>query len=361
MPSLSEILGSQPVGNQFSTPLHDALASGTATLSGNEEVLFVPYVRRVLPIDGWVFWVNATLLTPTQLSTTGLHSPGPIAVQGSLHYASVGSQADDENIIVRKVDFTSMTALPALAEIAPDVLYVATWKSATAADGTPLGPFRFTFSNRNAFYEEAGISHYVGDAVYPVFDQMLIESWQDFDTRQVVSNSLPIWLAMSTDVPFPALTPVSIQMFPAFLVADNQPAPYGAVEIPPGSLRALQPTPYLASDGSHWQLVQERVRFSLYGLRNDEALALQDYIIQYSVLTDLFGLADMPTVRDEHRAQVELAVLAQRKVIEFTCNYYQTSARRLARQLIESAGLATGGFAFNPAPLKFFPTPQFNA
>lgn len=360
MPSLSEVLGSQPVANQFSTPIHDALASGTATLSGDEAVTFVPYVRRVMPTDGWVYWVNATLLSPVQLSAAGLQSANSVTVQGSLHYSSIGSQSDDESIIIRKVDFTAMSALPALAEIAPSVLYVATWKSATAADGTPLGPFRFTFSNRSAFYEEAGLSHYVGDAVYAVFDQMLVESLADWDESVVVSNSLPIWLAMGSDVPFPALTPSNVQLFPAFLVADNQPAPYGAVEIPPGSLRSLQPTPWLAPDGSHWQLVQERVRFSLYGLRNREVMDLLDYLIEYSVLTDLFGFAEMPVVRDEHRAQVELAVLAQRKVIEFTCNYYQTRSRQLARQLIENAGLATGGFTINPN-LRTIMAPAFNA
>ncbi len=36
-------------------PLHEAVAAGADILSGEQEISFTPYVRRVLPIDGFVF------------------------------------------------------------------------------------------------------------------------------------------------------------------------------------------------------------------------------------------------------------------------------------------------------------------
>jgi hypothetical protein len=51
--------------------IHDALAAGVDVLSGQQTVSFVPYVRTVLPIDGYVFWLNAALLSADQLSQVG--------------------------------------------------------------------------------------------------------------------------------------------------------------------------------------------------------------------------------------------------------------------------------------------------
>lgn len=331
--SLSEIIGPLPIAPQDNnSPLHAALADGTAQLSGNQEVSFTPYCRVILPVDGWVFWLNANLLTPQQLSQHGLQTADPIQVQGSLHYASAGVQEEDQSIVVRKVDFSAMAPIPALAAIAPTVLYVASW------DVSPIGSFRFTFSSRGLFYQQANEYHYSGDAVYPVFDQMLIDSVDQFSQRPVVSNSLPIWLQLfgGYSVPFPAPITSDIQVFPAWLVPANQPAPYAAVEIPPAgsSMLALAPhfhSAFLSQDN----LIREHVRFTLYGLRNDQALDFQAYLYWCAELNDMFGLMEPAHVVDEHRPQVELTVLAQKKTVEMTVSYYQRRARDVARQLIK--------------------------
>ena len=43
------------------------LAQGVETLSGNEQITFTLYVKLVLPLDGYVFWVNASLLTDSAI------------------------------------------------------------------------------------------------------------------------------------------------------------------------------------------------------------------------------------------------------------------------------------------------------
>lgn len=325
MPTLAESLES-PVPTQ----IHDALAVGVDVLSGQQVVSFAPYVRTVLPIDGYVFWLNAKLLSPKQLADAGLPSADPVEVQGSLHYASAGYQVDDETIAIRKVDFTAETQITAFAEIAPKILYVGSWTA-------PLGTFKFTFSSRGTYYVQADVHHYVGDAIYPAFEAQLIDDVDQFDQRQVVSNSLPLWMAMLSSPPFPSLITLSLDLYPSFLVPDNLAPPYGVIDVSPSGTRALQSAPLFDRTESRAQLCADRVRVVLYGLNNDLAMDFIDYVSQYSELSGLFGLMNAPVLRDEKRTQVELAALAMKKTIEFEVDYYQTRVRDIARKLIETA------------------------
>ena len=60
MASATEAAGAKP-------PLGAGLAQGVQTISNNEQVTFTLYVKLVLPLDGYVFWVNASLLTDSAL------------------------------------------------------------------------------------------------------------------------------------------------------------------------------------------------------------------------------------------------------------------------------------------------------
>jgi hypothetical protein len=315
-------------------PIHDALVAGVDTLGQNQQVSFVPYVRQVLPVDGFAFWINANLLTPVQIAQNGLTSADTVVVDGSLHYASVGSQVADETIVVRSVDFTAETEIQAFAEIAPNVIYVGQWT-------TPMGSFNFTFGARNSFYRQANIFHYVGDAVYPAFEAQLVDDLSSFDQSRVVSNSLPIWLSMMTNIPPYSLVNISVPVFPAFLVPTNTIPSYVAIEILPNTTRALQAIPLRTpSSMTHIQLASERVKMISYGLRNNGISDLMDYVLDYSASTGNIGIMGAPIIRDEHRPQVELAALAQKKVIEWEVSYFQFRAREIARQLILSAGVS---------------------
>lgn len=327
MPSVAEAQG-------YGSQLASTLAAGVRQISSEQQVTFTPYVRQVLPIDGFVFWCNASLVSANALSLAGLSSAAPVAINGSLHFATSGEQREDEAIAVKHCVFTALERITALAEIGPNALYIATW---TAPSGNYS--FKFSFSARNSFYQQSGLHHYVGDAVYPAFETQIIDSIDQFGQRPVVSNSLPIWLAalMQPNPPLPAW-PISpeIPTYPAYLVPDNLMPPYAAVYVEPMSTRAYQTMPTLSPTYTHNQLFCERVRITTYGLRNDEALDLQDYLLQYSLLTDAFGVLNIPGFRDDHRTQQELAVLAQKKVIDFEISYYQTRVRELAQQYFKT-------------------------
>jgi hypothetical protein len=275
--------------------------------------------------------MRASLLSPTQRAAHGLSSAEPISVTGSLHYSSQAVQAPDETIVVKSVDFTSEVEIEAFGALDNDTMYVGEWN-------TPLGPFQFTFSRRNPFYVQAGISHYVGDAVYPAFAAQLIDDLSGFDQRRVVSNSLPLWMAMVQSPPvFSTLSPPLSVLYPAFLVPDNLIPAYGVVEVITNSTRPLQAFAYRDRNSSRWHLVAERVRITTYGLRNDEITDLLDYTTDYSTNTGLFGFMNSPVIRDDHRPQVELAALAQKKTLEFEISYLQHHARAISRQLIQNA------------------------
>ena len=335
MASIAESLLNQ---SQLGAVLH----AGLDTLSQDQEVTFVQYTRVTLPLDGYVFWVRADILSPAAIfnATTfnavpfnvppNIETPAPtITAKGSLHYATEGHQVEDETIAIHRVIFTSEREVRALAEIAPAFMYVA-----TLPDGN-----RYTFSGRKQFYRQAKLWHYVGDAVYPALESQLVEFPAALDTKNVVvSNSLPIWLAMNENTP-PIFSPASqrIPLYPSYVVPDNITPPYGVVDIPTDSTRALQAAPALDRTLSHSQLCAERVKITLYGLRNFNAIDFQDFVIDYSLRTDDIGIMNMPIIRDAKRTQVELSAIAMKKEITFDINYYQSRARNIARQMILSA------------------------
>ena len=330
MPTLAEALAESPVGP---TQIHDALVAGLDVLSQSQTVDFTPYVRTVLPIDGFVFWLRADLLPAATLAANGLPSSGVVSVPGSLHYATTGHMVEDETIAIRKVDFAAQQQITAFAEIAPTVMYVARWT-------TPLGSFRFTFSARGTYYQQADIHHYVGDAIYPVFEKQLIDDISQFDERQIVSNSLPFWLQLQYRIPYVSLITFNVDLYPAYLVPPNLVPPYGTVDIIPQTTRAVAAAPWRGQRNQRAQLCAERARITLYGLRNDEVMDWVDYVYDYVTNVGSFGITNMPVVVDDRRGQVELAALAQKKYIDFEVSYLQNRARDVAVQVIQTALLA---------------------
>ena len=326
---------------QTNTTVHAALATGLRVLSRDYQLTFVQYTRLVLPLDGFVFWVRGDLVgASARFNAAALDSaafnaqfpPQPAAAtltvnEGSLHYSADQRQLEDETLAVNSVVLTTTVEVQPLNEVAPGTIWVG-----SLPDGT-----RFTFSRRGRFYSTAGLYHYAGEALYPALASQLVDDVATFDaTELVVSNSLPAWLALNGYSPlyWDGFSNPTLPLFPSYAVPDNLVPPYGVIHIEPSETTALQMSPYLDRKLGHWQLVRDKVRVTLYGVRNAGALNFLDCVQQYSLDTDVFGLMSIPVVKDEKRVQVELSVLATKKTIDFEVSYYQSRINGVARQYV---------------------------
>lgn len=327
------------------TPMGSDLDAGLETLSLNQTITFVKYVRLVLPLDGFVFWVRPSLVSPSALYGSMLlnrarfnQPPSLIPAttttfvcKGSLHFATDIRQEESENYAASRVIFTSQEGINDLNDIDPWTMWIGSLPE------EPNLP-RFAFSSQTSRYYQAGIWHYTGFAIYPDMEPQIIDSVAGFDSRGlVVSNSLPAWLALNGyNPPFGFGNP-GFTLFPSFLSPLNMKPPFATVHIPPESTRALGAAPRISPNSTHSQLCADIVKVTLWGIRNNAALDFQDCVNQYSVNTDAIGIMNMPVVRDEKRTQSELGIIAQKKSIEFEVSYYQSRMNTISRQIIESA------------------------
>ena len=314
---------------QAKSQLGSGLAQGVETISGNEQITFTLYVKLVLPLDGYVFWVNASLLTDSALFNASQYNallynnypegvpPRQLVAKGSFHFSSDVQMLEDRQSVFNHTIFTSLVEISDFNLINPQFMYVAEYEG-----------MKFAFNRRENFYKQADLYHYRGDALYSVMDTQLIDTMTGFDTTSViVSNSLPIWLALNQFFP----------MYPSYLVDQNIPPVYAAVDIAPANTIALQDFPLLDPDSNPWQLVKDTVKITIYGIRNHDAINFVQYILDYSRNTDAIGLMNMPVIQDEKMIQSELGILAQKKTITFEVSYYQTTVNNIARKLIEHA------------------------
>ena len=314
---------------QAKPQLASGLAQGVETLSGNEQVTFTLYVKLVLPLDGYVFWVNASLLTDSALFNASqynklLYNNYPegvparqLVASGSFHFSSDVQMLEDRQTVFNHTTFTSLVEIADFNLINPQFQYIATYQG-----------MRFAFNTRANFYKQADLYHYRGDALYSVMNTQIIDTMTGFDTQSViVSNSLPIWLSLNQFFP----------MYPSYLVDQNIVPAYAAVDINPSLTTALQDFPLLDPDSNPFQLVKDTVKITMYGIRNHEALNFVQYILDYSRNTDNIGLMNMPVMQDEKMTQSELGIMAQKKTITFEVSYYQSTVNDIARKLIEHA------------------------
>lgn len=330
-----------------STSFDATLASGLDVISESQVITFTKYVRVVLPADGFVFWVKADIVSPSALANASmlnasfrnngavqgvtLNTPPVIVtaapttnVIGSLHYMTANTQDEAAFQSTNRVRFTAEAEIQDLNQIGPAVLFLGSFDGRT-----------FAFSQRGSYYQQSGLHHYLGDAVTATMRTQIIDDPRYLDLlNPVVSNSLPLWLELTSFFP----------MWPSFLVPQNEPPPYCAVHIDPDGTEALQDFPALDATGGQSQLVQDVVRLTFYGVRHQTVMDFMQYVFQYSANTDNFGVMDyLPVVRDGKVTAAELGTIAQMKTTEFKISYYQSRVRDVARKAIT----AVGGVTFN--------------
>lgn len=306
MTDISEMSGNQ---GQIRGPL----AVGLNVIDEQQIVAFTLYYRRVLPADGFVFWINSALVNESGLSTT-------FNARGSLHHTTVNSQDESESMSIHQMVFTSLQVVDQLAAIESDSL----WLGETAGQ-------KYAFSSRSSWYRQAHLWHYTGDAVYPPLSTQVVDTLPDL-TNRIVSNSLPIWLTLNTRFP----------LFPSMIVPDNMDPPFASVHIGEDDTSPMMAGAYFDKTKTRWQLSKDRVRVVTYGVRNDEILDWIDDVQDYCIANpSTMGIMNSPIPKDAKRGQVEISTLAQKKVIEFEVDYYQSRSRDVARQLITTALMTT--------------------
>lgn len=299
--------------------LEASLEKGLRTLSNSQSVVFTQYTRSVVSNDGSVYWVN-TYNTETH--------------EGSLHIGIEQRQDEDQTIAVNHVIFTSFDEISAFNTVGPNTLWIGEWET----DNTTL---KVVFNETAEIYQQAGIWHYRGDAVYPALESQLIDSASNLPAGPIVSNSLPIFLAQNTFA----------DVYPSYLVSENLVPPYIVVHIEPGNTIPLGMAPLYVWPGTtagsnlydlgSSQLMQDRVEITLYGFDNQKAIQYLSSLMDYSLNTDDFGFCNSPAIMDEKRKQTEIATIAQKKKIVILASYYQATADAVARRLILSAALSS--------------------
>lgn len=307
-----------------SNNMASALAAGLDTIDQKQSVTFTLYVKQVLPIDGFVFWLKADqLVNPPEWL---VNLPKLLTVEGSLHHATVNTQSEDENFSTHRIIFTAKDPVSNLGAMAPNTLYMAT-----------VDDNKYAFSARSNWYRQADLYHYSGDAVYPSLADMVVDTFADLDLEnRVVSNSMPIWLMFTQAVT--ASFSNDWPIYPSYLLPENLFPPYAAVDIETSQTRALGAGRFYDKDGNRFQLVTDTVEVSFYGVRNDAILDWIDAVVQYGLdHAAVFGVMNSPVPGDAKRAQVEISTLAQKKTVTFQVNYYQTRLNAIARGYILSA------------------------
>lgn len=305
MPSLDEI------AENTGTQLASVLQAAVETISSGQEITFRLYVRQVLPLDGFVYWVNAAIVDPAELERLGISNPLMVTIRGSLHRQVVTEQTETHSRDINNIIFTPVDKADDFNTESPGAIYLGEY------EGT-----QFAFSRMESRYTQAGIYHYRGMAILPTMRSQIIDSPDDISDEQIISDSTPIWLSLKAFA----------TVYPSFLVPANLKPPYIAADV--RSTTPLQMAPLMV-DGMRSQHVQDEVRITLYGFNNQSALNFVDYVVTTALEEESFGVTNIPVVSDAKSSQVEINALAKKKTVNFTVNYYQSTTLEISRQLIK--------------------------
>ncbi|WP_336240444.1 hypothetical protein [Citrobacter werkmanii] len=268
-------------------------------------------MKQVLPLDGFVYWVNAAIVNDAEKERLGIVDlPITRTIPGSLHRQVVSEQSETASRALNNIIFTPLEASDNF-NTDPNTMYLGEYAGV-----------QFTFSRMESRYTQAGIFHYRGTAVVSTMKTQIIDRPEDIDTDLILSNSTPIWLSLKKFA----------SVYPSFLSPSNLKPPYIVADVK--NTVALQSAAHYATRNQH---VQDSVRVTLYGFNNARALDFVDYVVNTALEGEEFGITNIPVISDGKYSQTEIHALAKLKYIDFDINYYQATARDIALQLITEA------------------------
>lgn len=302
--------------------INSLLTAGINQVSDNQQITFTKYFRVILPLDGMVCWIKSGSINTNALeypamfggeeNATGI--PEQITVPGMLHYDANQANKADETITVSNVSFSTSEKVDVFNLLAPDYLWIA------SVDG-----YEFAFSSKANYTEAAGLHHYQGQAMYPVVRGLLIDNPAALNVFEpVLSNSTPIWLGLNKYFP----------IYPSYLVPENTQGVYGVVS--PTDTEMLWSAAWTDRDGNTWQNMSEKVRITLYNVKNNQAWDFLKYVLENSIDTNDYGIMETPVIIDAKRPQSEINAVAIKKYIDFKISYYQSRQRGQIPRIIET-------------------------
>jgi hypothetical protein len=309
----------EPLYYDFTGPAYSYETGTTSVLQPGESV----EIPANNPAGAWVNSPsdNHKFTCIVYISLPSVTLPTDVDVMGSFHYASVSQQREDATVDANEIIFTSLSEIQAFNIVGPNNLYIGVY-----------GGVRFAFSSRGRLYEQADLYHYRGTALKTTKLTQIIDDPSKFNPTLVVSNSLPIWLSLSSYVPPYPTFACPFPLYPSYLVDDNLPPPFGSVHIE--ETKTLAMVPYMGPKSETAYLCRDKVKVHLYGL---DAEGVSDFLLcveNYSRDWMTIGFANSPAIYDEKTTQTEFKIIAQHKTIEFEVNYLQTVSRDIARQFI---------------------------
>jgi hypothetical protein len=289
------------------------LQAGVDQISEQQQFTFTKYSRLILPADGYVFWAPTASLNPNVIDPS-LTFTAP----GSLHLSQRTEQNLDSTVSRQTVIFTAEQQILEFSDMADTELFFMTLPNGSLA----------AFSSQNMRYDTSDLWHYAGVAVLPYEASQIVATPADVLTNgTIVSNSLPIWMAMST---------TALPIYPSDLSPMNLVPPYITADIQ--GTQALTMAPLVDSLSGQAQLCKETVVFTLWGCRNNDALDFQSAILANSMPDDApYGTMTPLVPVDLKKPQPEFAIIAQQKSMTVDVNYLQSRTRDIARQLILEA------------------------
>lgn len=312
----------------------DGILTGSVQrLSGGATIRFTPYLRIVMPVDAFPFWVKGSLVSAHADLRKVWHGTGhpprnSVDVAGSLHIRTAAEQDEVSSLDRSTIVFTTETEVRQFHNANFDTMWVGDFEGV-----------KFALTERSSFYKQSGQLHYIGENIFPTMQTQLVDDLSGFDlSGRVISNSLPFWLeACRTDLPWlPGLRP-TCPVFPSMIVPDNHPPPYVVIHVDDGAAESWQGARLYDSTMSSSNYVRETVRMTTIGLSNRQAEDLVTHIMSWSLISpDGMGVCRNPVIQDAKEVQPALNALSMRKTIEWDVNYCQTAARDIAQKYILS-------------------------
>jgi len=292
---------------EITSEMDNTLFEGYQKLSGQQKITFTRYIKQILPVDGFVFWVRAELLDPDFAPYS------QITMQGTLHQSVNQTQEATKTNAVTSIILTVNKPIEELKEVDSQDLWLGEYNGS-----------KFSFNVQNAFYDNANQYHYAGDAVYIENYPAIIDDLADLDlTNAVISDSTIFWLLL--DLPF--------TVYPSFLVPTNIKPPYAVVEI--DQQKPLNARPTYDDNLTSTSHIAERATITLYGVRHNAAIDFIQSVELSHFIDGYFGIMNIPIVKDEKIPQSEINTVTQKKTIEFIINYEQKRLRDEAIKLVE--------------------------